>query len=58
MNDVEAMSSAVSWMETCWTVGLVGLAVYVFLKFGRSKIDKTGPTDDVIEDLEDRGKIW
>jgi hypothetical protein len=66
IDDVDAIFSAVSCMETFWTVALVGGAAYFGLMAPRGKIGMTGPTDDPprvlsakeIENWEDRGKIW
>ena len=66
IDDVDAIFSAVSWMEMFWTVALVGGAAYFGLIAPRGKIGMTGPTDDSpavlsakeIEDWEDSGKIW
>jgi hypothetical protein len=66
IDDVDAIFGVVFWMETFWTLVLVGGATYFALIAPPGKIGMTGPTDDLprvlsakeIEDLEDRGKIW
>jgi hypothetical protein len=47
-----------SWVDVAAAPVLVGLLLGYFAFARREKIDRTGPTDEVIEDLEDRGKIW
>jgi hypothetical protein len=47
---------AFSWGDALATPVFVGLVAYfALIGMREKKIDRTGPTDDVIEDVKDRG---